>query len=107
MTAKAALCKSFLDGRVINIKNCFDLIGLTNAPRECSRMIEQGFGVRLQRTRREGKSRYGQPVSWVDYRLLFSEENKEGIIKMKMYVNEQLGQYAPKTGKELKQLSLL
>lgn len=86
MTAKAALAKALLDGKVINIKNCFETIGLTNAPREISRMIEQGFNVQVSRTQREGKSKYGQPVVWVDYRLNHTEYNKEGIAKMKEYV---------------------
>lgn len=107
MTAKAALCKALLDGRTINVKNCFELIGLTNASREVGRMVEKDFDVRVSRTPRKGKSRYGQAVNWVDYRLMPTEENKEGIRAMKEYVNEQLGKYAPKTGKELKQMSLL
>lgn len=89
MTAKAALAKALLDGRVLNIKNCFALIGLTNCPREISRMIEDGFGVEVSRTRMEGKSRYGQPVTWTDYRLNHTEYNKDGIEKMKKYVKEQ------------------
>jgi len=96
MTAKAALAKALLDGRVLNIKNCFDLIGLTNCPREISRMIEKGFGVVVSRTHMEGKSRYGQSVTWTNYRLNVTEHNKEGIAKMREYVAEQSNQ-----GKEL------
>lgn len=110
MTAKAALAKALLDGRVINIKNCFETIGLTNAPREISRMIEQPFGVQVSRTQREGKSRYGQAVTWFDYRLNNTEYNQDGIRKMKEYVNKELGSINVKTDnqkKELQQLSLL
>lgn len=89
MTAKAALCRHLLAGHVLNIKNCFTLIGLTNCPREISRMIEQPFGVIVSRTNRTGSSRYGQAVSWVDYRLNRTEHNKEGIEKMQKYVDEQ------------------
>ncbi len=89
MTAKAALCKLLLDGRVLNIKNCFTLVGLTNCPREISRMIEQPFSVVVSRTNMSGESRYGQAVTWVNYRLNSSEHNKEGIEKMKAYVLEQ------------------
>ena len=32
MTSKAALCKALLDGRVVNIKNGFELFGITNIP---------------------------------------------------------------------------
>jgi hypothetical protein len=49
-------------------------------------MIEQPFGVVVSRTRMEGNSRYGQPVSWVDYRLNKSEHNVVGINKMVEYL---------------------
>ncbi len=91
MTAKAALCKALLDGRVLNIKNCFELIGLTNCPREISRMVEQPFGVIVSRTQMEGHSRYGQAVTWYNYRLNNTDHNKEGIEKMRAYINEQSG----------------
>lgn len=90
MTAKAALCKALLDGKVLNIKNCFSLIGLTNCPREISRMIEKPFGVTVSRTPMDGKSRYGQPVTWVDYRLNVTDYNADGIKKMKEYVKSEL-----------------
>ncbi len=90
MTAKAALCKYLLEGQVLNIKNCFTLIGLTNCPREISRMIEQPFGVEVSRTPRNGESRYGQAVTWVDYRLNKTDHNKEGIEKMRNYLAEQM-----------------
>ena len=87
MTAKAALCQHLLDGHTLNIKNCFSLIGLTNCPREISRMVEQPFGVNVSRVRREGVSKYGQAVTWVDYHLnAFTDHNKEGVAKMKEYV---------------------
>lgn len=110
MTAKAALCKALLDGRVINIKNCFETIGLTNAPREVSRMVEQPFGVKVTRTPREGKSRYKQPVTWFDYRLNSTEDNKEGISKMKEYVEKEMNGTIIKTDKQekiIKQLESL
>lgn len=89
MTAKAALCKALLDGKILNIKNCFSLIGLTNCPREVSRMVERPFGVKVERIPREGTSRYGQPVVWVDYKLERTNENLEGIKKMTQYIKEQ------------------
>lgn len=90
MTAKAALCKLLLEGHTLNIKNCFNLIGITNCPREISRMVEQPFGVNVSRVRRKGKSRYGQSVTWVDYYLnAFTDRNKEGVEKMKKYVKEK------------------
>lgn len=104
MTAKAALAKALLDGKVVNIKNCFETIGLTNAPREISRMIEKDFGVQVNRTPREGKSRYKQPITWVDYRLLNTDQNQDGIVKMKEYVNKQISGINTKTDKEEKLL---
>lgn len=89
MTAKAALCKALLDGKVLNVKNCFALIGLTNCAREISRMIEKDFHVEVSRTQQNGKSRYGQAVTWVDYRLNKTEYNQEGIKKMIEYVNRK------------------
>lgn len=89
MTAKAALCYHLLKGEVLNIKNVFNLIGYTNCPREISRMVEKPFNVKVSRTPMEGKSRYGQPVAWINYRLNFTEYNKEGIKKMKEYVLSQ------------------
>lgn len=90
MTAKAALCKALLDGRVLNVKNCFETIGLTNCAREISRMVEQPFGVEVSRTHRVGKSRYQQDVTWTDYRLNATQYNREGIAKMKEYVQKEI-----------------
>jgi len=88
MNAKTALCIALLEGRVLNVKNVFRDIGLTNASREISRMVEQPFDVEVSRTPRKGKSRYGCDVTWVDYRLNRSEHNINGIIKMERYVEE-------------------
>lgn len=89
MTSKAALCKALLDGKVVNIKNSFDLFGITNCPREIGRSVERAFGVIVSRTQMDGNSRYGQPCVWVNYRLNKTEQNKEGIEKMRKYVDEQ------------------
>lgn len=102
MTAKAALCKALLAGEVINIKNCVSLIGLTNAPREISRMVEKSFGVVVSRTPMKGKSRYGGAVSWYNYRLNAAEHNRDGMIKMWEYVKLQEGNLPPKTEREEK-----
>lgn len=104
MTAKAALCQALLDGRVLNVKNVFQTIGLTNCAREISRMVEQPFGVKVSRTKKEGKSRYGQPVTWVDYRLNNTDYNRDGIKKMREYVSDQKATATPKTDKELNAL---
>lgn len=97
MTAKAALTKALLDGKVLNVKNCFNTIGLTNCSREISRMIEKSFEVKIDKTPRSGLSKYQQPVTWYDYKLNKSlPENKNGIQKMKDYLAENMGEYRPK-----------
>lgn len=88
MTAKAALCKALIDGNVLNVKNVFRTIGLTNAAREISRMVEKPFGVEVSRTPKNGKSRYGSDVTWIDYYLIKSEHNLPGIAKMQAYVEK-------------------
>lgn len=88
MTAKAALCKALLDGQVLNVKNVFRNIGLTNAAREISRMVEAPFGVEVSRTNKTGKSRYGSEVTWIDYYLVKSEHNLPGIAKMVAYIEK-------------------
>ena len=92
MNAKCALVMALLEGRVLNVKNCFKEIGYTNIAREIPRLIEKPFGVQVSRTPREGKNRYKQPVTWVDYRLNSSEYNIEGIKKMQEYADK----YMPK-----------
>lgn len=88
MTARCALIKAFLEGEIINVRNCFKKYSLTNCAREVPRMIEEPFGVEITRTHQTGKNRYGQPVSWVDYNLHKFDRNKPGIIKMKQFVQE-------------------
>lgn len=94
MTSKAALAMALLEGRVLNVKNCFKEIGLTNIAREIPRLIEDPFDVQVSRTPKEGKNRYDQPVKWVDYRLNKSDYNKEGIQKMKEYIKSEIGSIA-------------
>lgn len=97
MTARAALIKALLDGRTLNVKNCFTIIGLTNCSREISRMVEQPFKVRVDKIPRTGVSRYSQPVTWNDYKLNKTlPENIEGIAKMREYLAENMGEYRPK-----------
>lgn len=97
MTAKCALAKALLDGKTLNVKNCFNTIGLTNCSREISRMIENDFHVKVEKIPRKGTSRYGQPVTWYDYKLDKSlPENKEGVAAMRLYLAENMGEYRPK-----------
>jgi len=100
---KAHLCLHLLQGRVINIKNGFELFGITNIPREIGRAIERtrkqdgksnGFGVQVSRDPRTGKTSYGEECCWVDYRLNFVDYNQPGIELMRQYVKEVLGEKA-------------
>ena len=88
MTAKAALIKALLDGKILNIKNTFEEVGFTNAPREVGNLMRE-FKVRVNKTNRKGFSRYGQPVRWVDYNLEKNDYNKDGIEKMLEYLKKQ------------------
>jgi len=104
MNAKTALGLALLQGKVLNIKNGFQQFGITNIPREISRLIEKPFGLRVSRTRKEGTTRYGQTVFWIDYRLNRTGYNKEGIDKLKAYIQKQsASELPPKTDKEAKE----
>ena len=105
MTAKAALCLCLIKGEVLNIKNGFELLGITNVPREIGRSVERAFDVEVSRTPKEGFSRHGQPVVWVDYYLRKSERNQPGIKKMIEYCQSQAGN--PKTTKQQKHFNTL
>lgn len=88
MNKKTALVKALLDGRVLNVKNCFDTIGYSNIAREIPREVEKVFGVEVSRTEKTGTDRYGNRSVWVDYRLNKTEYNREGIKKMREYLVE-------------------
>lgn len=90
MTAKAALIKALLDGRILNVLNCTKEVGLTNIAREIPRCVEKPFGVRISRVHRTGKSRYKVDVWWTDYRLnRDADYNKDGIKRMREYLKGQ------------------
>lgn len=88
MNATAAISKAFLDGRVLSIKTAFRDFGITNLPREVSRLIEKRFGVVVSKVPRTGKTRYGIHARWFEYRLPKTLYNKDGIEKMQEYVNK-------------------
>lgn len=88
MNATAAIAKALLDGKVLSIKTAFREFGVTNLPREISRLIEKKFNVQVARVPRQGKTRYGIHVRWFEYRLPRTDYNKEGIEKMKLYISE-------------------
>lgn len=88
MNATAALSKAFLAGRVLSIKTAFRDFGITNLPREVSRLIEKRFDVQIARVPRDGKTRYGIHCRWFEYRLPKTPYNAAGIEKMREYVKE-------------------
>lgn len=109
MNATAAISKALLDGRVLSIKTAFRDFGVTNLPREISRLIEKRFGVEVYRVPRKGKSRYGIPVRWFEYRLPKTPYNKDGIEKMKEYVSQRYAapvKRSPENFKDKNQLNL-
>jgi len=87
MTAKAAISKALLKGRVITIKTGFNEFGVTNLPREISRMIEQDFKVKVSKDRATDLSRWGVPRTYFRYRLNRTEQNMDGIKRMEEYVS--------------------
>lgn len=104
MTQIAAIATSLLKGEVLSIMDGYRLFACSNLPRELSRSIEQKFDVQISRERVKFKSKYGQPGSYLRYRLNKSQHNLQGIQKMKEYVNSQLGSLTEcKTDKQLKQ----
>jgi hypothetical protein len=109
MNATVAISKAFLDGRVLSIKTAFRDFGITNLPREVSRLIEKRFGVQVTRVPRSGKTRYGIHARWFEYRLPKTEYNKEGIAKMREYVNKHYTEQQkppPESFKDRNQLGL-
>lgn len=109
MNAKTALCKHFLAGETLSIKSCFHTVGLTNLPREASRMIEKPFGVTLKRTQINSLSRYKQPITFFEYYLPRTPENANGVALMAQYVAKNGGaeHSGHKTDKERKNDKLL
>lgn len=110
MNATTALATAFLEGRVLTIKTAFRDFGITNLPRECGRLIERKFGVRLTRVKKKGTTRYGVFCSWNEYRLPATDYNAEGRKKMIEYVakqNKRSGKSQATDSPSKKQLSLL
>lgn len=107
MTAKAALIKFLLEGRVLSLKNCFNEIGLSNPGREIPRMVERPFGVVISRVSKDGKNRYGNPVTYTEYRLNRIQANSEGISKMMEYCMKQANAHPSRTEKEVKEQKIL
>lgn len=87
MTQIAAISTALLKGETLTIKTAFLKFGVSNLPREIGRSIERKFGVYISKTRMQGRTRYGTPCTWFQYRLNpLIKNNKNGIKKMKQYV---------------------
>jgi hypothetical protein len=91
MNATTAIGLAFLKGDVLTIKTAFRDYGISNLPREASRCIEKKFGVRLAKVRKAGKSRFGIPCSWNEYRLPDTEYNRLGRAKLIDYCQKHIG----------------
>lgn len=89
MTQIAAISKALLKGEVLSIKTAFDMFGCSNVPREMGRSIERKFGVKVSRTPKKFKSRYGRSGVFFQYRLNKTAYNRDGIIKMREYIKQQ------------------
>jgi hypothetical protein len=96
MNKKCALIKCLLDGEVINVSNSIHKVGYSNPARELPREVEKPFGVKVERIKKEGKDRYGNYVTWNEYRLFKTPRNSDGIQKMRLYLAENMGEYRPK-----------
>lgn len=95
MNAKTVLCMALLEGRVLNVNNCFKEVGYTNIGREIPRVVEDVFGVEVSRTPKTGKNRYGDPVSYTNYRLNASQHNEKGMAEMQEYILKNGGTLLP------------
>ncbi len=87
-TKSAALCFSLLNGEVVTIMDGFKKFLISNAPREISRQIEQKFGVTVSKVRKNHTSKFGHTSTFFEYRLNKTPHNKDGINKMRKYVEQ-------------------
>lgn len=108
MNAITALGLSFLRGDVITIKTAFRDFGISNLPREVGRAIERKFGVEITKVKKTGKSRYGVPCWYYQYRLPQTPYNEDGRSKLIEYCEKNKPKAPPPpTGPKTKQLNLL
>jgi hypothetical protein len=96
MNAIAAISQALLRGEILTIKTAFRDFGVSNLPREVGRSVERKFGVRISKLQKEGKSRFGVPVYFYEYRLNKDDPiNKSGIEIMRQYVQDNGGEVMP------------
>ena len=88
MTASLALAKYLVDGNSVSILTAFKLFGISNCAREISRAVEQVYGVKVTKTPKTFKSRYGRVSVYFEYSLPKNQVNKKGIQKIKDKLKE-------------------
>lgn len=104
MNKRVALCLALLKGDIINVSNSIKICGYSNPAREIAREVEIPFGIIVSRVRQTNKDQFGNPVTYIDYRLNKSLiENKEGIQKLRDWLKEELSKEPePKTDAQTK-----
>lgn len=106
MNAITALGLAFLRGDVITIKTAFRDYGISNLPREVGRSIERKFGLEITKVKKTGKSRYGVPCYYYQYRLPKTDYNAEGIKKLMKYCEDNSPKSEPIPEPKFKQQNL-
>lgn len=86
----AALCYDLINGKTVSIKTGFKDYGITNIPREISRAVEQRFGVRIEREKKDYTTKYGIYQMYFEYKLIRSNQSKESIEKIYAYIEENM-----------------
>jgi len=104
MTQICAIAIALLNGDTMTIADGFHKFHCTNLSRELSRSIEQKFGVIISKDKKEFKSIYDEkPGYYFRYRLNKTDENKDGMERMREYIKSQIGELPPpKTDKQAK-----
>jgi len=67
ITRQKALALHLIKGGKVSIKTAYNYFGISNISREIRRLIENPFGVELNREQKQGKTKYGSPCYWFEY----------------------------------------
>jgi hypothetical protein len=89
MTRTQALAKHLLAGKTVSIWTAYNLFGISNISRELIRLIEKPFNVKLMRTEKKGKTKYGTPCQWLEYKLTMNKLNAPGIKLMQKSLTQK------------------
>lgn len=106
MNAITALGLAFLRGEVLTIKTAFRDFGISNLGREVGRSIERKFGLEITKVKKTGKSRYGVPCWYYQYRLARTDYNAEGIKRLTEYCEKNTPKPEPLLEPKVKQQNL-